>query len=487
MKIHLSEAQVKKLISDYKTLNEQSVGFNPETKTETLNFKSVWNAGFWKMTSKQVQNLNNQMKVIQEFLDANPQTKLTIQVEAGESKVTNADNEPSGGGKAVPEGYLSTKRGASMVSYLNNFFKKLENAGMSFTYPEIPKPKTIIGSTPYNRKTATNPNGDDPKDPKYTPEQFVRLQVTATSQSECLIGLEVMVAYLKGGGEVHTCDEAIFELRMNGVSLGVANLNNGDLDISGFTEAPQMNPKYLVRLKTEIGNVNDHLRYRAKRDVQLKFRKWRTENSKIDGKRNPNYDVGTYVLPGGKTIKQIGGYDRYSDYLVKYYMKNEFPNMIKIPKTGTFDQEFLDNMVKMKSTSSRPIDATKIDSYKKLIGLNWNPEEVSYGDYQGMHKKLGSLPDRKTDNRRGGTRTQTFKITYLKCRLTYIKDWFDASRRKRNADRCAGFDRLLMTVLSPVPYLTPRDSWLAASHGNSCTEARAGPLARDATGPWAWI
>ena len=160
MKIHLSESQVKKLISDYKTINEQSVGFNPITKTETVDFKSVWNSGMYKITSKQVQNLNNQMMVIQKFLRSNPQTKLTIQVEAGESRVTNYDNEM--GRKKVPPGYLSTKRGESLVGYLNNFFKKLENAGVSFTYPSIPKPKTIVGSTPYDRT-----KGDDPNDPRY--------------------------------------------------------------------------------------------------------------------------------------------------------------------------------------------------------------------------------------------------------------------------------------------------------------------------------
>ena len=122
MKIQLKEDQIQKLIGNYKSLNEQGVGFNPETKTETVNFNSVWRAGYWKLTSNQIQNLNNQMKVIQNFLAKNPQTKLSIQVEAGESKVTNADNES--GGKAVPEGYLSSKRGQSLVNYLNTFFKK---------------------------------------------------------------------------------------------------------------------------------------------------------------------------------------------------------------------------------------------------------------------------------------------------------------------------------------------------------------------------
>ena len=49
MKIQLKEDQVQKLIGNYKSLNEQGVrllGFNPETKTETVNFNSVWNAGY---------------------------------------------------------------------------------------------------------------------------------------------------------------------------------------------------------------------------------------------------------------------------------------------------------------------------------------------------------------------------------------------------------------------------------------------------------
>ena len=337
MKIHLSESQVKKLINDYKLVNEQSVGFNPVTKTETVNFSSVWRAGYWKMTSKQVQNLNNQMKVVQNFLSKNPQTKLTIQVEAGESKVTNADNES--GGKTVPEGYLSNKRGDSMVSYLNNFFKKLENAGMSFTYPAIPKAKTILGSTPYVR------GKDNPKDPKYTPEQFVRLKVTASAQSECLIGLEVMIGYLGKGG--HVCDEALFELMMNGVSLGIANLNNGEKDVMGFTTPPRTSVKDpLISIKNAITFINNQLYYKALRDETQKFNDWKSTNRdvvKVSGASSYEFN--------GKTIAELGGYTKYKGYINNGKISNRNAAELALYYAGQFPKDLLETKRNLEKVS----------------------------------------------------------------------------------------------------------------------------------------
>ena len=326
MKIQLKEDQIQKLIGNYKSLNEQGVGFNPETKTETVNFKSVWNSGLYKLESRQIQNLNNQMKVIQDFLSKNPQTKLSIQVEAGESKVTNADNHE--GGIPVPEGYLSTKRGQSLVYYLNTYFKKLENGGMSFTYPEIPKPKTIIGVTPYVKGT------DDPKASKYTPEQFVRLKVTATSQSECLIGLEVMIGWIKDKG--HTCDQAIFQLLMNKVPLGIANLNNGTYDVNGFPPTA-VEPDVLNSVKSRIARINTSQVTLAIQRETKKFATWRK-----DPKNGPSSErkwLDGYKFDG-KTIREIGGYAAYKDLVPSYYKENK-PNQLTYSDNDIFDEDFL--------------------------------------------------------------------------------------------------------------------------------------------------
>lgn len=427
MKIHLSESQVKKLINDYKLVNEQSNGFNPVTKTETVNFSSVWRAGYWKMTSKQVQNLNNQMMVIQKFVRSNPQTKLIIQVEAGESKVTNADNES--GGKAVPEGYLSSRRGESMVSYLNNFFKKLENAGVSFTYPEIPKPKTIVGSTPYNRKTATNPDGDDPRDPKYTPEQFVRLKVTATSQSECLVGLKVLIGYLGKTG--HRCDEALFELRMNGVSLGIANLNNDTLDVSGFTKTPVLKDP-LLRVKKIIKTHNEKMYSKSIGMERRKYSKW-----KIDNPSDQGNDPQSYVF-NGKTIRELGGVPNYRAYVDNFYKKNN-PLKVTYNDETTLSKEMIVKMINDRKKYS-PIPKSEIVTLYKHVDTSFKFDKNALAkNYRELHKKLTQSPGRTSDKRLGGKRTQTFTIDNNKA-----KEIFDQGKVKNNK-----------IVLSMIPLVSP--------------------------------
>ena len=399
MKIHLSESQVKKLISDYKTINEQSVGFNPETKTETVDFKSVWRAGYWKLTSNQIQNLNNQMRVIQNFLAKNPQTKLTIQVEAGESRVTNADNES--GGKPVKPGYLSSRRGQSLVNYLNTFFKKLGNGGMSFTYPEIPKPKTIVGSTPYDRK-----KGDDPGDPRYKEEQFVRLKVTATSQSECLIGLEVMIGWIKNRG--HHCDQAIFQLLMNKVPLGIANLNNGPLDVKGFPPT-DVKPDVLTPVKNRIDRINKSQVSIAIQRERTKFVTWRK-----DPKNGPSSErkwLDGYKFDG-KTIREIGGYSAYQALVKSHYNENK-PNQLTYSDNDIFDEDYLKKMVAASKGTAGPINKSQYGYYMKIVPLGvpfkFDAKKIQQPNVD-LHNKITNQAGRTSDNLEAGKRTQTFKI-----------------------------------------------------------------------------
>ena len=443
MKIHLSESQVKKLISDYKTINEQSVGFNPETKTETVDFKSVWRAGYWKLTSNQIQNLNNQMRVIQNFLAKNPQTKLTIQVEAGESRVTNADNES--GGKAVPEGYLSSKRGQSLVNYLNTFFKKLENGGMSFTYPEIPKPKTIVGSTRYDRKL-----GDNPQDPKYKKEQFVRLKVTATSQSECLIGLEVMIGWIKDKG--HTCDQAIFQLLMNKVPLGIANLNNGKFDVNGFPPTV-VKPDVLNPVKNRIARINTSQVTSAIQREKTKFTKWR-----MDPKNGPSSErkwLDGYKFDG-KTIREIGGYAAYQALVKSYYNENK-PNQLTYSDNDIFDEDYLKKMVAASKDTTGPINTSQYKYYMKIVPLGvpfkFDAKKIKQTDAD-LHNKITNQDGRRSDKVMGGKRTQTFKID-----TALAKEIFAKGKGNQNK-----------IILSMVPLVGPSGKfsqyYSSGSHSN---------------------
>ena len=222
-KVILTEDQIKRMV-DKLVINEQN-----EVRTESLTVPlgSIWPMGYWKLTSNQISKLNPELSKITNFINKNKGSNITIQIVAGESKVTNVDNEDPSKPK-LATGVLSQKRGEQMVNYLGKYFKDLLDNGSIDKLPKIPDPQTKIGDTPYN-----GPN--DLKDPKltslYQREQFVSAVISTSKDYECLVGMEITVGYYKGrNSATHYCDEAIFELRMNGVSLGEVNLNNGVLD-----------------------------------------------------------------------------------------------------------------------------------------------------------------------------------------------------------------------------------------------------------------
>jgi hypothetical protein len=218
----LSESQVKNVID--RILSEQN-----EVRTEalTVNFDAVWGMGKWKLTSQQSGPIVQKLIQVTDFINKNKGSVVTIQIEAGESQVTNVDNEDPSKPQLKP-GVLSQRRGEQMVTFLTQYFEGLVSKGAIEKMPEIPTPITKIGETSYKK------NSSDLKTKKdlYQQEQFVRAIISAKKDYECLVGMEITVGYYPGqSSSTHTCDEAIFELRMNGVSLGEVNLNNGLLDV----------------------------------------------------------------------------------------------------------------------------------------------------------------------------------------------------------------------------------------------------------------
>ena len=298
------------------------------------------------------------------------------------------------GGIPVKEGYLSQKRGESMVGFLTNYFKKLTDGGLKFTQPDIPKPKTIVGGPRYTR------GQDNPKDPKYTPFQFVKLKITASSKSECLIGLDVMVAYLGKGG--HDCDEAIFELRMNSVPLGVANLNNGSKDVRGFS--PTRKPVDPLRIvKAHITRVN-------KESVNGWMRKERADAGKWR-RQNPNSSVMDYEY-NGKTIREYGGVEKWYQHLRK--ISGENAEKITYTKESIFDEEFKNKLVTMMKKYGVPT-SNGLGQYNRVVGTSFgfDPDEA-LSNSQKLHERLTNMPGRVSDGKQGGKRSQTFTIDTAK-------------------------------------------------------------------------
>lgn len=217
----LSESQVRNVID--KLLSEQN---GIRTEALTVNFDAIWPMGKWKLTTQQSGPIIEKLTQITNFINKNKGSEVTIQIEAGESQVTNKDNEDPSKPDLKP-GVLSQRRGESMVNFLSQYFEGLVNKGAIEKMPTIPKPITKIGSTPY--KKGTNDLKD--KQSLYQQEQFVRAVISTKKNYECLVGMEITIGYFTGqNSSDHTCDEAIFELRMNGIPLGEVNLNNSLLD-----------------------------------------------------------------------------------------------------------------------------------------------------------------------------------------------------------------------------------------------------------------
>lgn len=217
----LSESQVKKIIKHI--LSEQN-----EVRSEalTVDFDAIWEMGKWKLTPQQTGPIVQKLTQITDFIDKNRGSLVTIQIEAGESQVTNFDREVAGKVPLDP-GVLSQRRGDTMVDFLKQYFEGLVGKGSIDKMPEIPKPITRIGTTPYTK----NSKDLETNKAQYQQEQFVRAIVTAKKDYDCIVGMEITIGYFNGKNRSsHTCDEAIFELRMNGVSIGEVNLNNSVLD-----------------------------------------------------------------------------------------------------------------------------------------------------------------------------------------------------------------------------------------------------------------
>lgn len=244
----LTEKQVKNLIDG--VLLEQN-----ETKKEsiTVNFGAVWPMGKWKLTPQQGTTITNQLVQITNFINQHKGSTVKIQIEAGESRVTNKDNEVTPPVTLEP-GVLSQKRGQSMKNFLTSYFQSLVGKAISQNdLPVIPEPKTVIGNTAYSGPKDLQ---DKSKVALYNQEQFVRAVVTAEKNYECIVGLEITIGYFPGKSRAgHECDEAIFELRMNGVSLGEANLNNSTLDRS-IDITRERNERSLSNYNKAVERVN---------------------------------------------------------------------------------------------------------------------------------------------------------------------------------------------------------------------------------------
>ena len=241
-RIVLSEQQLKNVID--KILSEQTIVRNETRKPASLppiNIPYKFPSGYWMPTQQLVSQVTNALTPVIEFIKKHQSQKIEVSIQAGESKVTNADNEPTSKNKGnkVPQKYLANGRANSVKSIINNFFDNLIKTNVISVKPTFGENQIVIGSTPYVS------GKNSPNDPKYAEEQFINVIVNATGESvtvneTCLVGLRLMIDYNENWctetdkSRCHQCNEAVFSIYANGIPIkndkgsNYANLNNGN-------------------------------------------------------------------------------------------------------------------------------------------------------------------------------------------------------------------------------------------------------------------
>lgn len=219
----ITEDDRKHILSLYSLINEAE-----SQKVIDIASQSFFGNGKWKELSsdgrKDFENkMNNQ---VVPFLSQNKGSVVSVKITAGESQVPNKDLEVSPP-KDVPVGELAKRRAQTMKSILEEYFAQYLKLGYLSTKPEFQEPSIEIGKTVYKP-------GYDINKPKYQEERFVNIKLSLKSAAECVVGLTIEVLYnnqkdpkFPCRGD-HQCNNAQFDVKLNGVSIGAANLNNAN-------------------------------------------------------------------------------------------------------------------------------------------------------------------------------------------------------------------------------------------------------------------
>ena len=197
----------------------------------TITADSTFGSGKYSQLSQEgIEELQAGLERATTWMTENKGSLIFVQIVAVESQLTNYDTEQD---PKVPvaEKVLSRLRAKTLKRYLVKYFQSLVASGVLTEMPIFQEPKIDIGPTKYVKgQTVLTPALLK----KYETEQKVSVELKLMAPEKCLVDLEVEVKYEKErnaafpcrGG--HTCNDANFEVKMNGVPIGSANLNNAN-------------------------------------------------------------------------------------------------------------------------------------------------------------------------------------------------------------------------------------------------------------------
>lgn len=214
----------------YGLLTEATTGDNELV----ISANSTFAAGKYSQLSEEgLTELNTGLENASEWLRKNKGSVIYVQVVASESQLTNYDYEQDPAVAVAPK-FLSRQRAKTLTRYLKQYFKTQVEEKTINEMPIFETPKIEIGLTKYTKgQTVTTALRA-----KYNAEQSVAVELKLMSPEKCLIDLEIEVKYdstpnaafpCRGG---HNCNDAMFQINLNGVEIGIADLNNSPKGLS---------------------------------------------------------------------------------------------------------------------------------------------------------------------------------------------------------------------------------------------------------------
>jgi hypothetical protein len=249
-----------------------------ETKEQSLTKRINFASGMHSAEKGNVAGvLGPQLQTMQEFLVANKGSVVEIVLSSSESQVTNYDGETNPK-TPLTVGQLSEKRYNTIEAYMTQWLQGLQQQGVITTIPKFVRIPSQIGATPYKQGV------DDPRDPKYTAEQWleVTLKVVADTKPNFTEAFDTIITRRQPNSATSNFNATLFYnlsvapaavlnvdpntlpgafLTMNTVFNTANDINLGDFKLPKFgativADSPKAVP--LVVLPNGVSTLNKH-------------------------------------------------------------------------------------------------------------------------------------------------------------------------------------------------------------------------------------
>lgn len=160
--------------NEYKSLDkadkqeiELLINDTKETKQDgdifTIDFSKSFVSGRYKLDQSSKKEVIQKLNQLKDYINSNNSSKYTLTIVASESTVPNRDVDT---GEYLEDMELAQRRSNEMKNIINDFLKNSNIPNIKI------ETKNILGKETYKR-------GDNPRDERFTKDQFVRIEMVA--------------------------------------------------------------------------------------------------------------------------------------------------------------------------------------------------------------------------------------------------------------------------------------------------------------------